>query len=272
MPAPQRLLAPQAPRSGSLCKHWPQKDRARVPDFREFDDVDHMPRIRGAHAPGCLKVSADLKKNEEGATKRTYIAALAITAALLLGSVSPDAGATVIYRWQPVNVDVSYPVPFYGTVAVTDAAYLAGSLDDYHFSRTDSYETYPSSPIVEVQFGGLPLHPRFVDGTNHWSVDAFVSFGDYLTGSLVVNTISDTYLMFTGGDTLWSVDFLSDLSEECHDPETPCSGATGYWVLDKSTIPVPEPDPFAALGFLASGLLGVDAARRWRRAHDTGRP
>lgn len=192
--------------------------------------------------------------------KRTIVGMVSAIFALLLAAVSLNAGATVVYGWYPVNEDVSYPVPSYGRFKVTDAAYRAGSMD-YSFGRFDGYETDPSSPLMGVEFGGSLLQPRVADGTNYWSVQTYVQFGEYLTGLLIINELDNTYWMGTGGDPLWSISFISDnLDTGCH--EMFCSGATGYWKLEQGPSAVPEPDMFVAFGFLALAMLGAETARR----------
>ena len=200
--------------------------------------------------------------------KKMNVVAPVTAAALPLASVSLDAGATAVYGWYPVNENVPYPVPSYGQLEVTDAAYRAGSMN-YYFGRYDEGVTDPYSPIIAIEFGWSLLQPRVADGTNHWSVDAYVHFGEYLTGTIVVNNLDTTYWMYDMYNTappLWEVSYITDDATECHAEF--CQGATGYWKLESGPepIPAPEPDPIVAFGLLAFGLLGVDMARgsqRW---------
>ena len=90
-----------------------------------------------------------------------------------------------------------------------------------------------------------------------------------MTGSLRVQTIDTTFSMSTSGSRgLWTVNSFTSDDGSWGCEWAPCSGATGYWAVDESAVPptpVPEPNPFAAFGILAFGLLGADAARRWHR-------
>lgn len=196
--------------------------------------------------------------------KTMNVAALVTAAALLFASVSLDAGATAVYGWHPVNEKVPYPVPSHGRFEVTDAAYRAGSMD-YYFGRNDEEVTDPYSPVIAVEFGWSLLQPRVADGTNNWSVNAYVHFGEYLTGTIFVNNIDTTYWMsdiYNTAPPLWEVSYITDDATECH--EEFCQGATGYWKLESGPEPIsaPEPDPFVAFVLLAVGLLGMDMARR----------
>lgn len=200
--------------------------------------------------------------------KRTYVAALVAAATLLL--VSLNASATTYY-WFPRND---------GSPFISD-----GHIDINNEADAMNYGFYsdgpgdPSSPFDEIFLeGGAPnfprtgLAPQFGTGDNVWYIYANLAFGDLMTGSLTVQTIDTTFSMETSGSAgLWTItSFLSDdRSWRCSGPD-PCWGATGYWAVDESAVPpmpVSEPNPFAAFGFLAFTLVGVDAVRRWRRAH-----
>lgn len=198
--------------------------------------------------------------------KRMHIAALVAAAALLLGSLSLDVGATAIYTWYPVNAKAPQ---ISDRLEVTNAAFHSGSMI-YSFYHTYSGASDPSSPIIEFDSAGHMLQPRAGDESDwYWYIEADVRFGDYLTGGLSINDGEDSYSMSSsGGSRLWMISgFLSDdPTWGCSDPEAPCSGATGYWKLDQVSEPVPEPNLFVAFGVLALGLLGIDMARRWSRS------
>lgn len=201
--------------------------------------------------------------------KRMNVAALVAAAALLLGSVSLDAGATAVYTWYPVNAKVPQISDW---LEVTDAAFDSGSMT-YSFYHTSSGDSDPGSPIIELDSVGRMLQPQAGDESDsYWYIDANVRFGDYLTGDLWINDGENSYRMSTSGHgKFWTIfGFLSDNPEwGCSDPEAPCSGAMGYWALDSlpPPEPVPEPNLFAAFGVFALGLLGASTARRWRRDH-----
>lgn len=204
--------------------------------------------------------------------KRTGVAMVLAAVGLLLALVNLNAGATTVYGWYPVNDEPFILFP-YGQIEVTDAAQRAGSLS-YGFYHYGTGAADPSSPLIEFQFDGHIMQPRS-DVWNDWvwSIDADFLFGDYLRGSVYINDGENSYWMSTPGNgQLWTISgFFSD------NPDTgcyfePCGGATGYWMLEFGPEPVPEPNLFAAFSFLAFGLLGIDAVRRWRRDHRRQRP
>ncbi|HET7612192.1 MAG TPA: hypothetical protein VFK29_10460 [Rhodanobacteraceae bacterium] len=242
--------------------------------FPDFVDVDHTLDARSAHPPARL---GPLKKDMEGVMMKTYVAALAATATLLLASVSLDASASVTYTWYPINEKAPY-IPADGScgfvfdctdrLEVTDEAFSSGSMS-YSFDHTYPGALDPGAPLIELDSIGHALRPSDDESDWVWYLDTDVRFGDYLTGDLNINDGENSYSMSTSGDSkLWTISgFLSDdWAWGCYDH--PCSGALGYWssIGEVPPRPVPEPDPFAAFGFLAFGLLGADAARRWRRA------
>jgi len=231
----------------------------------------------------CAPTPIVAEENAEDAMKKTNVAALAVTAILLLASVSLDAGASVVYTWQPVNEKVPYippdgrcsVLPQCGLVLeVTDAAFNAG-LMNYSFAHTYQGASDPESPIISLFSVSQLLRPQGYDPPSDWIwyIDANVQFGDYMTGNLSINDGENSYSMNTHPDgRLWTVyGFNSD------DPDwgcyySSCSGALGYWALGSAPapIPAPEPDLFAAFGLLAFALLGADTARRWRRKERGG--
>lgn len=203
--------------------------------------------------------------------KMLVVAAALTAVALLLVAIGPNADATTIYVWYPANQEL--PIVPYGQIELTDAAQLAGSLN-YSFyggGQGNLMPGDPESPILEILFaqGLMPRYPSDYP----WYIDAKLKFGEYLTGNLSVNGLESTYNMSTSGKgQLWTITSFSsddpyygDGYGACHD--VPCSGATGYWILEQGPVPVPEPDMFAAFGILAFALLVIDTARRWRRDH-----
>jgi len=207
--------------------------------------------------------------------KKTNVAVLAVTAILLLASVSLDAGASVLYTWQPVNEKVPYippdgqcsVLPHCGlALEVTDAAFNAGFMN-YSFAHTYPGASDPESPIISLFSVSQLLQPRDHNPLSDWIwyIDANVQFGDYMTGNLSINDGENSYFMSTPPHgLLWTIQgFTSDNPEwGCY--SSPCSGALGYWVLESAPppIPAPEPDLFAAFGLLAFALLGADTTRR----------
>lgn len=193
--------------------------------------------------------------------------AIVFAAALLLTAVSFNAGATTVYGWYPVNDEPFVLFP-YGRIEVTDAAQRKGDLS-YGFYHWGLGAADPKSPLIEFQFDGHILQPRS-DVWNDWvwSIGVDFLFGDHLKGSMEVNDGENSYWMDTSGEgDLWTISNFSSDNPETGCYYAPCGGATGYWILESGPEPVAEPNLFVAFGFLAFSLLGVDAARRWRRTH-----
>lgn len=200
--------------------------------------------------------------------KMTYVAAL--LAAVALPLVSLDAGA-VTYYWFPTTRVHESPLIAYGQIDINDEA-AAKNYDFYHCCGEPAD---PSSPFDEIFLEGAGhtgLHPQNQGGDTVWYIYANLAFGDLMTGHMSVGTIDTTFSMGTSGSQgLWTItNFLSDdPGWGCSDPYAPCS-ATGYWAIDESAVPsmpVPEPDLFAAFGLLALVLLGVDTTRRRGQVH-----
>lgn len=207
--------------------------------------------------------------------KKTNVAVLAVTAILLLASVSFNAGASAVYTWQPVNEEAPYIppggqcsfLPQCGLVLeVTDAAFNAGFMN-YSFAHTYPGASDPGSPIISLFSVSQLLQPRDHNPLSGWIwyIDANVQFGDYMTGYLSINDGENSYFMGTHPDgLLWAIQGFSSDNPAWGCYDSPCSGALGYWALESAPPPIPasEPEMFAAFGLLALALLGADTTRR----------
>jgi hypothetical protein len=206
---------------------------------------------------------------------------LALSAtALALWMVAGAAQATVVYNWHPVSDDPDISVVG-GSLEISDAAYRAGHVD-YAYDHDYGSPGAAGSPIAQLAIvggqqgsaGTLGVSVKPGDA-NDWTASLSFVFGAYLSGTLDVNNSESNYTMQSAnplapGAPLWTLSqFNSDFplgNGACFSGT--CAGATGYWVLDASTIPVPEPSPRFWFALAAAALLGY-AARRRRAAPQT---
>ena len=214
-----------------------------------------------------------------------------LLAGAALGVVAFSAQANVVYDWVPgmpgtTTKNTGTVETVGGRIVVTDAAYRSGSLSvDYRPetgygdpSATESLDQLNrrlrNGPFVR---GGLDIQPgggaSLAPGRNDFvdlglSLTANLIFRDdgYLGGDLFEFDVSDNFRA-VGAGTSWSVnDINSDVFlDECNgSSDVPCSGGTGYWQLDRSTLPasVPAPSVWSLFGIGVVGIFGVFARRR----------
>ncbi len=196
--------------------------------------------------------------------------------ALLLWGGAQVAQATVVYHWHPVSDDPDISIVS-GSLAVSDAAYQAGHVD-YTYVHHDGSPSDPGAPFEQLaivvgqagSLGSLGVSVQPTDGGD-WSASMSLLFGQYLAGSLDVNNSASNYTMQSANvlalaTPLWTLSqFNSDYplgNGACF--FAACAGATGYWVLDQATVPVPEPPTRPWFGLLACGLIALAWCRRVR--------
>lgn len=196
----------------------------------------------------------------------------------VLGLASSAAGATVVYHWTPTSSSQTMQT-LSGTLEIDNAAWYAGSID-YDFTRSMGDPGDPNSPIIaslltvsSVPIGSafdVRIDPRSDGGFATWHMHANLGFdhtSGLLTGNLYVNNSESDYTMSSNDvGSLWAITgFNTDFSlGQCYHTGV-CSGATGVWTLDPSTIPVPEPGTLG-LTLFGFGLMSVAFGLRRRQA------
>lgn len=220
--------------------------------------------------------------------------ALALTVALMTAG---SAQAGVVYNWQTVDT-LGNTTTLNGRIEITDNAWRSGHID-HEYTATCPPNCYdldpsrgldlsdPSSPVISFAFAVDGLEHESFDinylrGTGFWAYS-----GNHFDGITVGRTIDGSINAGTGEkgvgmeslDGIWTITtFSSDrVYAPCRDASTSdvdpdalsrCSGMTGRWMLDASTVPnlaqlptpsqVPLPGTLALLGI---GLLAI-AKRR----------
>lgn len=217
--------------------------------------------------------------------KNMVVCASALLA--LLSSMTASAG--VIYRWQDVTIDPDVGAQTGYIEFSYDAWRPGGTLsDDGVTGAPDSF----LDPLIGVErlvwdnpsqvgfnrgldlslescsenascAAGFPDFEIFAD----WGGDFLsgsrvdVTFGALLTGrSLSFTNVEMGFVMHSTG-ALWTIDEMgTDFGGNCH---TGCSGGTGLWVLDLSTLPpVRVPEPSSAVLMLIGLAAGVAYRKR----------
>ena len=190
------------------------------------------------------------------------------------------AQANVVYNWQPLRGGDNFDVVG-GKLVFSDNAYRAGSAKVSYDTLDMESSGFPNSPIVQLTLDlvsdggsvGSSIFPRKYDpGSYRLDADVDLLDGGLLSGDLDVLTFETQYLMSAGNDGLWNIAGVGSdafIGGPCGSGEL-CSGATGEWQLDPSTVPgkvtaVPAP-PIWPLFLMAVAGLFVVNARRTRRA------
>lgn len=191
---------------------------------------------------------------------------------------SGGSAAGVIYHWEQLTSSSTIDSSS-GTLEIADAAWLSGHIDldqNCAYFEGGCSPSLDNSPILTFEFAinGLSAIDASPNPAGFSILTALldVDSNGQLSGSLYGRDFTGFASLFgTPGD--WSVAKWSS-DEDCWlgvpNPEV-CSGATGHWVLDPSTVPtvsVPEPNPlpFLALGALVILTAGYRLRRRESRA------
>lgn len=197
---------------------------------------------------------------------------LKLMVAMWLTTLATSAYANVIYRWESIQTDSS--APFAGSyLAVSDAAYLFGSVNSSGDAIPYTYQKVAYFGVDEFNFpsgmkpkaytnctidcGSLDPSDLYFASVYHYSFQ--LTFSDILSGSISIDTPNDNLRM--SGGPIWTFSEWNSDGPYCYThPEGPngCTQNVGKWVLDKSTVPVPEPATLSLVGLAAVGFI-------WRR-------
>lgn len=199
---------------------------------------------------------------------------------------SSPVWAGVVYNWQTIDA-AGYaadwqgtPATFTGTIEIDDDAWRSGSVSHANEpicfdcgSATDLSD--PSNPVLRFAFNGheasgsrgLDIRYRTGEGAIFNLIGEFnLSLAALATGSIYADSGETTVIMASSG-SVWTINvFASDAGPFCYEGPPyysvpSCTGVTGLWVLDLSTIPVPAP---ATLALVALGMVVGSLKRRHR--------
>lgn len=208
-----------------------------------------------------------------------------IAGVLLCLAASADAHATVVYNWHTTTSGTRVSVVA-GTLRVDDFHYRAGAVDfdtdavssnpdgslDSPLSESGLVLNYTSPNDETITSGPIPVlvdptRPGFDDGNFGHALDAALIFNDdgTLSGHFNIATQSERFSS-SGSGLSWAVtDVASDFFEDGCNLGAACSGGTGFWRLDESTLPERVSVPTAGIWSLFSlAVSAVFAAFRFK--------
>lgn len=189
---------------------------------------------------------------------------------IALVCLSSSAWAGVVYNFIPETPSTS-GYYYHAWIEIEEEAWKTGAI------AGDLVDRPIVGPVIEFSFwrtgtggggGGFDaesLNALFpVVGPTDIVFVFDLALSDDLTGSIDFVATDQTEELTFGGGGLWYIDYSGSdfLNINCvaHDPGL-CEGASGRWVIDWTTAPVPEPSILGLLGF---GLIAVGLMRRKR--------
>lgn len=203
-----------------------------------------------------------------------------LLAAVSVALVSSAAQADVVYDWQEIQSSPGLE-GVTGRLVIADSAWQSGSVlyratpgcgYPYNF---DVYGClgYQASPVRSFSFSinstSVPvgIYVNLTQWANAGPSDVFdLTFrrNGQIDGSISAGSTTGTELLRMGGSGIWKIDYFStNYQRSPCGTGAGCSGATGQWLLDIQTIPVPEP---GILSLLTLGVLGMAASLRRQSA------
>jgi hypothetical protein len=188
---------------------------------------------------------------------------LIIAALTVAGAANASAG--IVYTWETTALSNTIQ-SIGGTLELADALWPAGSVYHSNWSFCIDCPHRPSPPpeLISFAFNVNGQTVMLYDGRQqgHLSMDLSVLGASTLIGSMYMNDTQSHVRMESSLGTLWTItDFRSDgpTTPDCY--SSSCYGATGNWVLDRSSIPVPEPSTLTLVA-LPIGLAMLAKHRR----------
>ncbi len=188
-------------------------------------------------------------------------------------SFSTAAQAGVIYHWQELGTSKG-GVSYAGHIEISDDAYFArvaqvgtaGSPCGVCPTPTDPSQ----SPVTTFSMRFTPATISFSANVVFAELFTFEIYafdvrtdGVGLFGSIYANDTGSDISLASDRFGLWTIDQSNtDIGGACAQTGSPaCQGATGRWVVDQSTVPIPEPAAFLLM-LTMLGMMGCFQRQR----------